>query len=62
MDVDVFGKIFVSDTVALAARVGVTLAIIRKGRILFWTAVGVILILKRGFSFREISESPDNLA
>ncbi len=52
--VDEAGAQFVGETVALAAGVGVTLAIIRKGRILFWTAMGFLFILKRGLSFREI--------
>ena len=55
--VDEAGAQFVGQTVALAAGVGVTLAIIRKGRILFWTAVGLILIIKRGLSFREFSRN-----
>ena len=33
------------------------LAIIRKGRILFWTAVGLILIAKRGLSIKELAET-----
>lgn len=53
--VDEAGAQFVGETVALGAGVAVTLAIIRKGRILFWTAIGVLLIIKRGFSIREIS-------
>jgi len=57
--VDEAGAQFVGKTVALAAGVGVTLAIIRKGRILFWTAVGLILIIKRGLSFREFSQSDE---
>lgn len=54
--VDEAGAQFVGQAVSLAAGIGVTLAIIRKGRILFWTAVGWILIAKRGLSFREISQ------
>lgn len=53
--VDEAGAQFVGQTVALAAGVGVTLAIIRKGRILFWTAIGLILIIKRGVSLSELS-------
>ncbi|MEP6788126.1 MAG: hypothetical protein ABJB40_06835 [Acidobacteriota bacterium] len=52
--VDEAGAQYVGRTVALAAGVGVTLAIIRKGRILFWTAIGLILIIKRGISFSEL--------
>lgn len=57
--VDEAGAQFVGETIALAAGVGVTLAIIRKGRILFWTAIGWVLILKRGLSFRDIAEVQD---
>ncbi|CAN5604635.1 MAG: lysylphosphatidylglycerol synthase domain-containing protein [Pyrinomonadaceae bacterium] len=53
--VDEAGAQFVAETVALGAGIGVTLAIIRKGRILFWTAIGLIIIIKRGLSLREIS-------
>jgi hypothetical protein len=54
--VDEAGAQFVADTMALGVGIGVTLAIIRKGRILFWTAIGLLLILKRGLSLREIAE------
>ena len=57
--VDEAGAQFVGDTIALAAGVGVTLAIIRKGRILFWTAIGWIVIAKRGLSLKELSRSTD---
>jgi hypothetical protein len=57
--VDEAGAQFVGQTVALGAGVAVTLAIIRKGRILFWTAIGVILIIKRGLSIKEISSALD---
>ncbi len=55
--VDEVGAQFVAETLALGAGVGVTLAIVRKGRILFWTAVGLILIVKRELSFKEIGRS-----
>lgn len=57
--VDEAGAQFVAETVGLGAAIGVTLAIIRKGRILFWTAVGLLLILKRGLSLREIRRAAD---
>lgn len=53
--VDEAGAQFVGQTLALAAGVGITLAIIRKGRILFWTLLGVLLIVKRGLSLSEIT-------
>ena len=57
MGVDEAGAQFVTETLALGATVGVTLAIIRKGRILFWAVIGVLLLIKRGLSFREISRA-----
>ncbi len=57
--VDEAGAQFVAETLGFGAAIGVTLAIIRKGRILFWTAVGLILIAKRGLSFRNMQTSSD---
>lgn len=54
LGVDEAGAQFVGETVGLAAGIGVTIAVIRKGRILFWVAVGMVIIVKRGFSFREV--------
>lgn len=53
--VDEAGAQFVGEAFALAAGVGVTLAIIRKGRILFWTAIGLLLMIKRGMSLRGLA-------
>ena len=60
--VDEAGAQFVAENLALAAGIGVTLAIVRKGRALFWTAVGLILIIKRGFSLKEIAEKSQEKA
>lgn len=54
--VDEAGSQFIAENLALVAGVGVSLAIIRKGRVLFWTAIGLIFIIKRGFSLKEISK------
>ena len=54
--IDEAGAKFISETLALGAGIGITLAIIRKGRILFWTAIGLVLIVRRGLSFKEISD------
>jgi hypothetical protein len=54
--VDEAGAQFVTEVLGIGAGVGITLAIIRKGRVLIWTAVGIFLILKRGLSLREITE------
>jgi hypothetical protein len=39
---------------------GVSLAIVRKARILVWTAVGVLLIALRGLSWREVTEGSES--
>jgi len=55
--VDEAGSQFVTETMAIGAGIGVSLAIIRKGRVLFWTAIGLIFIIKCGFSFKDIAEA-----
>ncbi len=54
--VDEGGTGRVSKVLGFAPAIGETLAIVRKGRDIFWAAVGVLLIWKRGFSLRTISE------
>jgi hypothetical protein len=54
--VDEAGARFVTKTLAIGAGIGITVALIRKARILFWTAIGVLLIVKRGLSIKEISQ------
>lgn len=53
--VDEGGTGQVSKVLGFARGIGETLAIIRKGRDIFWTSVGVILIWKRGLSLRKLS-------
>lgn len=55
--VDEAGAQFIANSMALAAGVGLTLAIIRKGRVLFWTGLGIVLIVKRGLTFKQITET-----
>jgi len=54
--VDEAGAEFVVKTLAVGAGIGVTLAIVRKARIIFWSVVGVLLIVKRGLSLRDIKK------
>lgn len=54
--IDEAGAQFVAETVGLSVGIGVTLAIIRKGRILFWSAAGLLLIIKRGIRIRHFRE------
>lgn len=59
--VDEAGAQVITNALALGAGVGVTIGIIRKGRILFWTAIGLILIFTRGISLSEIKELTNKL-
>ena len=59
--VDEAGAQFVAETVGIGAGIGVSLAIIRKGRLLFWTAIGLLLIIRRGLSYRAFSEADNSL-
>jgi hypothetical protein len=53
--VDEAGARFVTDSLGIGASIGVTLAIIRKGRVLFWTGLGIFLIVRSGLSLREVT-------
>ena len=55
--VDEAGAQFVAETLGMVAAIGITLAIIRKARIVFWAAVGIILIATRGLPVRQLLES-----
>lgn len=57
--VDEAGSQFVAETIAAGAGIGIAIAIIRKGRILFWTAVGLLLIVKRGLTLKEFRRDVD---
>lgn len=54
--VDEGGTGQVSKVLGFAKGIGEALAIVRKGRDIFWVTIGVLLIWKRGFSLRGLSE------
>jgi hypothetical protein len=54
--VDEGGTGQVSKVLGFARGIGETLAIVRKGRDIFWSTIGLLLIWKKGFSVRGISE------
>lgn len=58
--VDEAGARFVAETVGICIGIGVTLAIIRKGRMLFWVSVGVLLIIKRGLKIGKLLDLKQN--
>lgn len=59
--VDEAGASFVAETVGIAAGIGVTLAVIRKGRIVFWAIIGVALIIKRGLTLGHFIEAAEEV-
>lgn len=60
LGVDEAAAQYITETLAIGASVGVTLAIVRKGRVLFWTFLGVLLIARSGLSFRDITTDTGN--
>jgi len=59
MGVDEAGTGRVSKVLQFTQATGVTLAIVRKGRDVFWAAVGMILLLQRGMSLRAIARDAE---
>ncbi|HYY56903.1 MAG TPA: lysylphosphatidylglycerol synthase domain-containing protein [Pyrinomonadaceae bacterium] len=56
MGVDEAGSGWVTHVLKLGKASGVTLAIVRKARVICWTALGVALLVRRGLSLREVAE------
>ena len=54
--VDEAGTGMLSKVLGFTTAIGVTLAIVRKGRDIFWAAIGVALLLHKGFSLRRVEE------
>jgi glycosyltransferase 2 family protein len=54
--VDEGGTGQVSKVLGFAKATGVTLAIVRKSRDIFWSTIGVALLLKKGFSLRSVGQ------
>lgn len=59
--VDEGGTGMLAKVLGFTPAIGVTLAIIRKGRDIFWTGVGVALIVRRGFSLRSVPTNAEEI-
>lgn len=57
--VDEAGTGMLSKIVGFTTATGVTLAIIRKSRDIFWAGVGVVLLFKKGLSIRDGIRAPE---
>src|SRR5215213_8268422 len=53
--IDELGTGQLAQVLAFGVAAGVTLAVVRKARMLFWMAVGVILLLARGLNLRTVA-------
>ena len=51
------GTEMLSKILGFTKNIGVTLAIVRKGRDIFWAAIGVALLVRRGFSFKDLDQA-----
>lgn len=54
--VDEAGTGMLSKVLGFTTAIGVTLAIVRKARDIFWAAIGIALLVKKGFSLRGAAE------
>jgi hypothetical protein len=61
LGVDEAGTAYVAQLLGLATRTGLTLAIVRKLRILFWSIVGGLLLVREGFTNRTAQLPQDQV-
>lgn len=61
LGVDEAGTAKVSKVLRFTEASGVTLAIVRKGRDLFWAIIGIALLVQRGWSLRSIAAEAEGL-
>jgi hypothetical protein len=57
LGIDEAGTGMLAKALGFTQAIGTTLAIVRKARDIFWTALGVALIVRRGLSLSELKES-----
>ncbi len=57
--IDEAGTGMLSKVLGFTTAIGVTLAIVRKARDIFWTAIGVALMVRRGLSLRGVDKQPE---
>jgi hypothetical protein len=60
--VDEYGSGALAKVLGFTKATGVTLAIVRKARDIFWTGIGVALMIRRGLSLRGIDKTAEAIA
>ncbi|HEV3484463.1 MAG TPA: lysylphosphatidylglycerol synthase domain-containing protein [Vicinamibacterales bacterium] len=53
------GTALVTEVLGLGAATGVTLGVVRKVRMLFWSSAGIVLLVRRGLTTRRILEDSE---
>jgi hypothetical protein len=59
--VDEAGTGMLSKVLGFTTAIGVTLAIVRKARDIFWTSIGVALMVRKGLSVRRVLEQSEEV-
>ena len=59
--VDEAGTGMLANVLGFTTAIGVTLAIIRKGRDIFWTSIGIALLLRRGLSLEGVARETEEV-
>jgi hypothetical protein len=62
MGVDEYGSGALAKVLGFTNATGATLAIVRKARDIFWTGIGVALMIRRGLSLRGIDKQTEAIA
>jgi hypothetical protein len=57
--VDEAGTGMLTKILRLGTASGVTLAIVRKARVIVWTALGIAFLVRRGLSLRAVAENAE---
>ena len=60
--VDEAGTGMLSKVLGFTTAIGVTLAIVRKARDIFWTTIAVVLLVRRGFSLAAVTRKAEQMA
>ena len=62
LGVDEAGTAAVTSAINLGSAAGVSLALVRKTRVVVWTVIGLVLLLHRGLSVSDAAREADVLA
>lgn len=61
LGVDEAGSALITNVLGLGTAAGVTLAVVRKARVLCWSLAGIALMIRRGLTLRALAQEPEEL-